>query len=487
MDYKFNILMVSSEMTPFAKTGGLGDVVGALPKALKNRGHNVFVVLPKYSFIDAGKYDIRPFHYPMCVHMGTNEEWCSVHQTYVDGVGVYFIEQNDYFDREGLYHDKNMNDYYDNPRRFAFLCSAALQLCIDKNFSPHIVHANDWQTALLPAYLKVWNWNNTVFEHTASVLTIHNLAFQGVYSAANYDYTGLGAEHFTLDKFEYYGAMNYLKGGIYFADMVNTVSPTYGREICTPELGNGLDIALRAKGDRFWGILNGADYDVWSPEYDRYLPAHYSVDYMDGKRECKRRLQQIFNLREDPGVPIFGVVGRFSSQKGYHLLAQIFEEMINSMHMQFVILGTGDKGLENFYNHMSYKYGDRVGAYIGFSEELAHLIEAGSDFFIMPSIFEPCGLNQIYSLRYGTLPIVRATGGLNDTVQNYDEYTGEGTGFKFWDVTPYALYYTIGWAVSTYYDRPYHMEQLIRNAMNQRFSWDMSAAEYEYAYLRALT
>jgi len=229
------------------------------------------------------------------------------------------------------------------------------------------------------------------------------------------------------------------------------------------------------------------DYEVWSPEYDKYLPAHYSIDHPEGKKICKRALQKVFNLNPDTHVALLGVVGRFVEQKGYHLLAEILEELMNTMYIQFVILGTGDKHLENFYRSMAYKYGDRMGAYIGFSEELAHLIEAGSDFFIMPSMYEPCGLNQIYSLRYGTLPIVRATGGLNDSVENYNEYTGEGTGFKFWDFTTYALYYTIGWAVSTYYDRPYHMKNLIRNAMSRRFSWDMSAQEYEYAYLKALT
>ncbi|HPZ06872.1 MAG TPA: glycogen synthase GlgA [Candidatus Eremiobacteraeota bacterium] len=487
MDYRFKILMVSSEMTPFAKTGGLGDVVGALPKALRQRGHEICVVLPKYSFIDTQKYGIELFHYPMGVRMGNKEEWCSVHRSFFDGVPVYFIEQNDFFYREGLYHDKEMNDYRDNPKRFAFLCRAALQLCLDRGFSPDIVHANDWQTALLPAYLKTLDWRNTVLERSASVLTIHNLAYQGVYSKTNYPYTGLGWENFIPGIFEYYNAINFLQGGIYYADMVNTVSPTYAREITTPAMGNGLDRNLRAKEDRFRGILNGVDYEVWSPEYDKYLPAHYSIDHPEGKKICKRALQKVFNLNPDTHVALLGVVGRFVEQKGYHLLAEILEELMNTMYIQFVILGTGDKHLENFYRSMAYKYGDRMGAYIGFSEELAHLIEAGSDFFIMPSMYEPCGLNQIYSLRYGTLPIVRATGGLNDSVENYNEYTGEGTGFKFWDFTTYALYYTIGWAVSTYYDRPYHMKNLIRNAMSRRFSWDMSAQEYEYAYLKALT
>jgi len=268
--------------------------------------------------------------------------------------------------------------------------------------------------------------------------------------------------------------------------MVNTVSPTYADEIRVTGRGNGLDGHLRWKGDRFWGILNGADYDVWSPEHDRLLPARYSVDNLEGKFICKRVLQEKFGLWRDDNTALLGVVGRFSDQKGYYLLARIFEHLLHTMHVQVVILGTGEKDLEGFFNTMSHRYGDRVGVHIGFDEGLAHLIEAGSDFFIMPSRFEPCGLNQMYSQRYGTLPIVRATGGLNDTVDNYDQYWGSGTGFKFHDFSDEALYNTIAWAVSTYYDRRHHIWQMIGNAMSQRFTWDMSALTYEYAYLRAL-
>ena len=480
------ILMVSSEMTPFIKTGGLADVVGVLPKALRKRGHEVAVVLPKYRDIDGEKFGLEEFHSPMGVWMGEKEEWCSVYRTIIDGISVYFVEHNLYFAREGLYHDKNMNDYPDNPKRFAFLCRAALQLCIDRQFAPHIIHSHDWQAALLPAYLKIWNWNNTTLAKSASLLTIHNLAYQGVYPQEHYPYLGLGWDNFTPDKLETDGYINFLKGGIYFSDMVNTVSPTYAKEICTLRLGNGLDKYLLAKGNRFGGILNGVDYDVWSPERDNYLPVNYSLQERDGKRVCKRYLQDMFGLRRDDNVALLGVVGRFTGQKGYNLLAEVLEPLLNNTYIQFVILGSGDKELERFYNAMAYRYPDRVGAHIGFSEELAHQIEGGSDFFIMPSRFEPCGLNQIYSLRYGTLPIVRATGGLNDTVEDYNEFTAEGTGFKFKDFTPEALYYTIRWAVGTYYDRKEHMEQLVRNAMAQRFSWDMSAARYEYAYLQAL-
>lgn len=482
-----NILMVSSEMTPFAKTGGLADVVGALPKALVQRGHNVAVVIPKYGDIDAYKYGIGHYHAPMGVWMGDGvQEWCSVQRTIYDGVPVYFIEHDAYFNRHGLYHDRAMRDYADNPRRFAFLCRAALQLCIDKGFRPDVVHAHDWQTALLAPYLRIWDWHGTVLEGCPALLTIHNLAYQGVYSKRNYPYLGFSWEHFTTDRFEFYDAINYLKAGIFFSSMVNTVSPTYADEARTPAHGNGLDDHLRWKGDRFWGILNGADYDIWSPEHDHHLPAHYTADHRDGKRICKHVLQQHFGLRRDENVALFGVVGRFTAQKGYNLLAEVFEPILNSMHVQFAILGTGETDLEQFFQFMAHKYGDRVGVHIGFSEELAHLVEAGSDFFLMPSRFEPCGLNQMYSLRYGTLPIVRATGGLNDTVENYNHQNGDGTGFKFYDFTEEALYYTINWAASTYYDRRHHIEKMRYNGMQRRFTWDMSAAAYEYAYLRAM-
>ncbi|MDQ7824031.1 MAG: glycogen synthase GlgA [Candidatus Eremiobacteraeota bacterium] len=477
-----NVLMISSEMTPYIKTGGLADVVGALPVALQRRGNQVAVVLPLYGDIDTGRFPMEFFHGPMGVWMGGGQEWCAVHRSFKDGVPVYFIEHNEFFGRHGLYNDRAMRDYKDNPLRFSFLARAALQLCLDKGFRPDVVHAHDWQTALAPAYLRTWNWHNSVLDNVRSLLTIHNLAYQGLYHKSNYPYFGIGWDHFTFNKFEHDDAINLLKGGIYFADVVNTVSPTYAHEITSPQRGYGLDGNLRMKGDHFGGILNGADYDVWSPEHDHYLPHHYDIDNRHGKWLNRRLLQQHFGLHQDDNVPIFGVVGRFAAQKGYGLLASVLEPMLNNMYMQFVILGTGEKDLEVFYNHMAHKYGDMVGAHIGFSEDLAHLIEAGSDFFIMPSLFEPCGLNQMYSLRYGTLPIVRATGGLNDTVENYDQNTGGGTGFKFYDFSAHALYHTVEWAVATYFDRKHHMESLIRNAMSRRFTWDMSAEQYEHAY-----
>jgi starch synthase len=325
-----------------------------------------------------------------------------------------------------------------------------------------------------------------VLGKAASLLTIHNIAYQGRYDASCYPYLGLGWHNFNPGTFEDSGAVNFLKGGIVYADMVNTVSPTYANETRTPALGYGMAPYLNAKGDNYLGIVNGVDYTEWNPEVDKLIPANYSAEDLSGKAICKAALQRRFALEEDATIPIVGVVSRFAEQKGLHLLAESIEGIIASMRVQFVILGSGDPGLEAYFGSLPARYPGRVGSYIGYSNELAHWIEAGADFFIMPSIYEPCGLNQIYSLRYGTLPIVRATGGLDDTVIQYDEATGSGTGFKFWSPSADAVYFTVGWAVSTFYDRKEHMAAMIQQAMAQDFSWERSATEYVAVYERAM-
>ncbi|MGC8764500.1 MAG: glycogen synthase GlgA [Brevinematia bacterium] len=483
---ELNILMIASECTPFAKTGGLADVVGSLPVFLRRMGHDVRVVIPKYGFIDIERFSAKKDISIMSVWMGNKEEWCSVYSTDYKGVTVYFVEFNLYFERNGIYHDNAFNDYEDNPRRFAFLSRAAMEICREKKFYVDILHSHDWQTALSSGYLKVWHWNDPVFTSTVSILTIHNIAYQGIYPAYNYPYLGFGREYFIPDIFECYGAINFLKAGIYFSDFITTVSPKYARETKEPFGGFGLAPYLNAKGDRYIGILNGVDYDVWNPEKDSFLPAHYSKDDLSGKKICKRELQKRMGLKQDDNIPIIGIVSRFVEQKGLHLLMECLDDILNNMVVQFVVLGSGNKSLESFFYYIPSKYPGRIGSYIGYNEELAHLIEAGSDFFLMPSLYEPCGLNQIYSMRYGTLPIVRAVGGLDDTVENYDESTGEGTGFKFYEASSKAIYYTVGWAVSTYFDRKHHMKKLIKNAMSRDFSWEKSAREYESLYTKAI-
>lgn len=481
------IAMIASECVPFAKTGGLADVVGALPGALKALGHDVIVIMPKYRDIDTQKYNLQRYLSPLGVWMGDSEEWCTVHSaTNADAVPVYFIESDKYFDRAGLYHDAEFNDFLDNPRRFGFLARAALQFCRDIRFYPDIIHAHDWQAALAPAYLKIWHWNDPLLGNAASVLTIHNIGYQGVYDAKDYNYLGLQTGNFTSDKFEDHGRMNFLKGGIHYADLVNTVSPTYADETRTPKYAQGLAPYLNDKGKNYVGILNGIDYTQWNPAVDQLIPARYSVDDLTGKAVCKRTLQKRLGLEVNPGIPLVGVVSRMADQKGLDILADALEDIIKDMHVQFVILGSGNKWLERFYGDLPGRFPGQIGSHIGYSNELAHWIEAGSDFFIMPSRYEPCGLNQIYSLKYGTLPIVRGTGGLEDTVEQYDETDGSGTGFKFWEPSPKAIYYIVGWAVSTYYDRPAHLQQMIARAMQENFSWQESARSYEVAYQQAI-
>ena len=480
------IAMIASECVPYVKTGGLADVVGALPGVLRKLGHEVIVVLPLYSMIDYKLHRLKPSITSLGVWMGKTQEWCSVHQANMQGTPVYFIESNKYFSRYGLYHDASFNDYLDNPRRFGLLTRGGLQLCKDIGFKPDIVHAHDWHTALAPAFLKIWHWNDPILGNAASVLTIHNIAYQGVYDRVVYDYLGLRWENFTSLKFEDHGKINFLKGGIVYADMVNTVSPTYARESRSPAGGYGLAPFLNDKGDNYWGILNGCDYDEWNPTTDTFLPARYSLDDFSGKAICKRALQERLGLEINPSIPVIGVVSRLVGQKGLDLLAQAMDRIVSQMQVQFAVLGSGEKDLEAFFGQIPTRYPGRVGSFIGYSDELAHWIEAGADFFIMPSIYEPCGLNQMYSLKYGTLPIVRATGGLDDTVQQYNEATGAGTGFKFWEISSNAIYFTVGWAVSTYYDRPQHMQLMIRQAMQQDYSWEKSAEAYLALYKRAV-
>ena len=486
MKKSLKIVMISSECVPYAKTGGLADVVGALPQALSALGHEVIVIVPKYASVNAPKHGLRRHWDSFGVWMGGGLEWCAVDVAENRGVTTYFLECDKFFGRDGLYHDASYTDYADNPRRFAFLARAGLQLCHDLGFKPDIVHTHDWQSALACAYLKVWHWNDSILGNAASVLTIHNLAYQGKYPADVYDYLGLQWINFTSDKFEDHGAVNFLKGGIAYADMVNTVSPTYAVESLVPALGYGLALYLNDRGDSYRGILNGVDYQEWDPSTDHYLPARYSPVELSGKRTCKAELQKRLGLSLEPGVPIIGIVSRLASQKGLDTLSLAMEGILATMRVQFAIIGSGDKGLETFYSDLPNRFPGRVGTFIGYSNELAHLVEAGSDFFLMPSVYEPCGLNQLYSLKYGTLPIVRSTGGLNDTVEQYDEVDGGGTGFKFHDPTPQAIHNTIGWAVSTYYDRPAHLRAMIQRAMSRDYSWERSAQLYLDLYAQAI-
>lgn len=483
-----NVLFISSEVVPLAKTGGLADVVASLGEYLKGHGHDVRVVIPYYRSIKEKDIEVETVLETMCVNLGPGiEEWCSVKETKGSGnVSVYLIEHDNFFDREGLYHDNDFNDYWDNSKRFGFLSRAALQTCIDTNWAPDIVHMHDWQSAVAAAYLKIWYWDHPLLGDAVSVLTIHNARYQGTYSGDNFWWLGFSEEHFTSDKFEAFGGINMLKAGIHFADVVNTVSPTHAEEIAAPYSEFGMDHYLRQKGDHFKGVLNGVDYNEWSPEKDTLIPANFSVEDLSGKAKCKAELQKSFGLDVRPEVPIVGIVGRLVEQKGYHLLTPVLDAIMEENDVQFAFLGSGDKGLEHYLSEMPKKYPGRFGSWIGYSNQRAHLVEAGADMFLMPSMFEPCGLNQIYSLRYGTLPIVRSVGGLADTVHNYNTHTGEGTGFKFWEASPEALKGTIEWAVDTWYNHRDNFEWLRHNAMRENFSWEVSGGHYIDLYNEAL-
>ncbi|MCU0609356.1 MAG: glycogen synthase [Chitinispirillaceae bacterium] len=484
---KRKILILASEMFPYAKMGGLADVVSSLSCALRSRGHDLRVVMPRYGQIDPAAIGAKVKLPTMGVWMGTVEEWCLVYEAIAaSGVPVYFIEHNLYFDRPHLYHDAAMNDYKDNPRRYAFLCRAGLELCKNIGFIPDIVHCNDWQTALGAAYLKIWHWNDSQLRKTASLLTLHNAAHQGVYTKSNYEYMGLGWHNFTGDVFQAYDEVAMLKGSLSFADMIVPVSPTFAKEILQPAGGFGLAPYFSRRSADITGILNGIDYSVWNPETDAKTPAKFSVKDLTGKKKCKAALRQAFWLAADSKVPVIGAIGRFGEQKGFGLIRRIIERLLDTMAVQFVILGEGDRNQEGFFKWLPSKYPGRAGSFVGFDDTRAHLINSGCDFLLMPSQFEPCGLNQMYAQRYGTLPIVHAVGGLDDTVDQYNETTGEGTGYKFHDFTDDALYYTIGWAISTWYDRPAHHAKMIAAAMKKDFSWESSAVAYEKAYDRAI-
>lgn len=479
------ILFVASEMAPLAKTGGLADVVSALSAQLRLRGHDVRVVLPFYASIRDNLRAYGSALPSMGVPMGGHTEWCSVAMVQGPGnVPVYLLEHHGFYSREGFYNDASMGDYPDNPRRFGFLCRAALRLCHDTGFEPDILHAHDWQAGLLPWAAR--QPDSPLARRPHSVLTIHNLAYQGVYPAFHGELLGIPEELLGGDGFGWYGKLGLLKGGLLFADALNTVSPGFAREIQQPGGGFGLEEILQSRRDDLFGILNGIDGEEWSPGKDPYLPTPYTAKKMAGKKDCKRALQESLNLDVEKGTPLFGLVGRFTQQKGYHLALNALERLLPEGNMQVAVLGSGDPTLGEAFTALAARHPGAVGLHVGYSNQLAHLIEAGSDFFLMPSLFEPCGLNQMYSQRYGTLPIVHATGGLDDTVDHADEASDTGTGFKFHTPTPAALEAALREAMRLWRENPAFLRRMQERAMARDFSWDRSVKEYEALYRHAM-
>jgi starch synthase len=476
------VLFVASECTPFAKTGGLADVVGSLPKALRPLGMDVRVVMPLYAGMPWNELD--PLDGVLVVPMwwGGAQARVRVGNLPDSQVPVYCLEYNRYFDRPYIYGPPS-DGYADNLERFTFLSRGALELCKALGWIPDIIHCNDWQTALVPVYVNTVEWMQPL-HGAATLYTIHNLAYQGVFDGGGMFITGLGQEHYNPGELEHFGALNLVKGALNHSTLLSTVSPTYAREIQTGAYGFGLDGVLAARSGDLVGILNGIDVDEWNPATDRHLPSAFDAQHLAAKAKVKTALQKEAGLPVRDDVPLFGVIGRLTPQKGFDVLAHALDRILG-WDVQIVLLGTGDTDAERFFAYADSRRRDRFRAWLRFDNGRAHRIEGGADFFLMPSRFEPCGLNQMYSLRYGTLPIVRATGGLVDTVVQYDEGTGGGTGFIFNDLHPEALANTVGWAVSTWFDRPKHIEAMRRRAMEQDFSWARAARAYQQLYLRA--
>ncbi len=475
------VLMVAPEVAPFVKVGGLADVVGALPKALYKRGIDVRIVCPLYGSLTPGK-DWVGGETPLEVHMGPGSIFARVWETSLpdEPVPVYFIEHKGFFDRHEVYAGP-WGDHVDNGERFSFLSRAAIDLCSYLDWIPDVFHCHDWATGFVPVYLNTV-MRGTPFEHSASIITIHNLKFQGLFRPELLNFAGLPWDVFKTDGLECMGNVSMLKGGIYHATKVTTVSPTYAEEIQGPELGEGLNHILKFRAADLVGILNGIDAEAWDPRKDAYLPAPISPDDLSGRALSKQAVQKEMGLAVNPDIPLFATVSRLYDQKGLDLLAGIVDGLMDNMVLQLAVLGSGDKEIEGMLAAAAERHPGRVAVHFGFNEGLAHRLYGGADVFLVPSRFEPCGLTQMYSMRYGAPPLVRSTGGLVDTVEQYEEGRHKGTGFRFEEASQNALYYTIGWAVSTYYDRPEEFQQLIMNGMKQDFSWKHSADAYIELY-----
>jgi starch synthase len=467
------ILMVASEATPFAKTGGLADVLGSLPTALAAQGAEVGVVIPRYRSVPMDGADRIWDRMELWVGPGRYD--ASIWEVDKQGVRYFLADIPAFFDRDGIY-GVGGSDHYDNYSRFAGLCHAAL--AISRNiFRPDILHCHDWQAALAPVYLRQYFASDPTFYGMRTVFTIHNLGYQGKFGKDKLWWLGLPEWLFRSDLLEHYGDINLLKGGLVYSDYLTTVSPTYAREIQTPEQGFGLDGLLRARSGSLTGILNGVDYRDWNPETDPHIAANYSVEDLAGKRECKLALLREFGLPTDrPEIPAIGIVSRMAAQKGFDLIASVAYDLIN-WDIRLVVLGTGESQYENLFRTLAHARPDRFAVRIAFDNRTAHMIEAGADMFLMPSHYEPCGLNQMYSLRYGAVPVVHATGGLDDTID-------ASTGFKFRPYSGDAMLGALRDALTTYWTEPDRWQAMMREGMRRDFSWATSAAQYLELYQR---
>jgi starch synthase len=479
MESNLKILFIASEVVPYAKSGGLADVAGALPQALKEAGMDVRIVMPLYPSIKKVMLEKTPAIEKMAVPLGDLQLAAKTYVTRSSRrVPAYFVHREDLFFRPGLY-GSTAGDYYDNLERFTFFCHAALRITRELDFKPDIIHCHDWQTGLVPALLK-GPYNEQFFKGTSTLFTIHNMGYQGVFPGHKLPVTGLkGIDFYHQEGLEYWGNISLLKSGIVYADAVNTVSQTYAEEICMREFGLGMEGVLVNRKGSLSGILNGVDYEIWNPEKDSHIPKNYSLKNLSGKALCKKELINEMGL--DPSLnekPLFGMVSRMDKQKGLDMLLEIIDRLM-ALDTGLVLLGSGDAGIEKALAEAAKRYTGRIGIGTGFNDPLAHKIIAGSDIFLIPSRYEPCGLTQMYALKYGTIPLVRATGGLNDTVFPY--VRGRGNGFKFSGTTSEEFLSCILQAIELYKNKA-EWKKIISNGMKEDFSWKKSGDKYIELY-----
>lgn len=477
------ILLASSEAVPFAKTGGLADVAGALPKALQSVGVDVRLIMPKYKGVEEKGFPVSFGSYRISCPVSQRLVDAEIAETEYNGVKVYLVDKDEYYYRDNLYSTQD-GDYIDNAERFVFFSKSIIEAVRATGFVPDVLHCNDWQTALVPVFLKTAYKHDPVLSKIATLFTIHNLGYQGLFWHLDWHLLNLGWEYFTPSALEFYGKINFLKGGIVFSDIINTVSKRYSEEIQTPEYGAGLDGILRTRKEDLYGIVNGIDYDDWDPAKDRLLPANYNADNPAKKAACKQALQAAFGLPQDPAVPLIASISRLADQKGFDLLAEGFERLL-ALGVHYVLLGTGERKYHDLFAALARKYSTGFSCKIAYDNTLAHLIEAGSDMFLMPSRYEPCGLNQLYSLKYGSVPVVRAVGGLDDTIEDDPANPAGRTGFKFSDYTTDAMLAAVERALRAYRNAD-EWRAIMKRCMDQDFSWEKSAQEYKRLYERAI-
>jgi starch synthase len=477
------VLLASSEVVPFAKTGGLADVAGALPKALQHLGIDVRVIMPNYKGIQEKGFPVTFTGLRVSCPVSQRLIEAEIAQTHYDGITFYLVDKDEYYFRDNLYSTQD-GDFIDNAERFIFFSKSIIETIKVTGFAPDVIHCNDWQTALVPVFLKALYRHDPILSKIATLLTIHNLGYQGLFWHLDWHLLNIGWEYFTPNFLEFYGRINFLKGGIAFSDILNTVSKRYSDEIQTPEFGSGLEGILRTRKDDLFGIVNGIDYDEWSPEKDSLIPAKFSRDKLENKAVNKAALQKAFNLPVDSEIPLISSISRLADQKGFDLVAEAFEQLLCT-GVQYILLGTGERKYHDLFTQLSEKYPDRFSARITYDNSLAHLIEAGSDMFLMPSLYEPCGLNQLYSLKYGTVPIVRAVGGLEDTIIDSEYLAQSQTGFKFSEYSSDAMMAAISRAVAMYYNKE-AWKSLMDRCMGEDFSWDKSAESYRTLYEKSI-